>query len=132
MPMNETRDRGGFALEPLAPRRADERIGQHLDRHQPIQASIASPVHLTHPARADQRLDLIGAERAAPREGHRLSSSRTRSMGIASAVPMAERTAVAWKSELYTASSVASSAASNSGDVASVGSTVRARGAVSL
>ena len=62
----------------------------------------------------------------------RLSNSRTRSIGIASAVPKRDVTVVAWNSELYTASSVASSAASNSGDVASVGRTLRGCGAVSL
>src|SRR5437773_7234212 len=65
-------------------------------------------------------------------QAQRFSSSRTRSIGIASAVPFAERTLVAWKRELYTASSVASSAASKSGEVASGGSIVRPRGAVSL
>ena len=50
---------------------------------------------------------------------------------MASAVPNFDDTVVAWKSELYTASSVASSTASNSGETASVGSTRRARSSVS-
>src|SRR4051812_37670089 len=61
-----------------------------------------------------------------------LRSSRMRSIGIASAEPIADCTVVAWNSELYTASSVASSAASNSGDIASGGRMVRARAPAAL
>ena len=59
------------------------------------------------------------------------SSARTPSIGIASATPNLDLTVVARNSELYTASSVASSAAWKRGDTASVGSDLRARGAVS-
>src|ERR1051325_351688 len=68
----------------------------------------------------------------ARRPRQRLISSRIFSIGIASALPNRDVTVVAWKRALYTASSVASSAASKKGDIASGGSTARARAFVSL
>src|SRR6266852_1319783 len=63
---------------------------------------------------------------------HFFKRARTFSIGMASADPDVDVTLVACSSELYTASSVASSAASNSGEVASVGSVAGGRAAISL
>ena len=42
--------------------------GDDLDRHIPAQAGVAGPVDLAHPARADRREDLVGAESRAGSE----------------------------------------------------------------
>ena len=42
---------------------------QHLDRDVPVELR-PRPVHLAHPARAERRKDLVGAESRAEGEGH--------------------------------------------------------------
>src|SRR5258708_35742452 len=110
-------------------------VGQQMGR-QHLVAVVLEPLA---DRASGQDAAAIAADRTGEIDGHwslvlgqRFSNSRTRSIGIASAVPFAERTVVAWNSALYTASSVASSAASNSGEAASGGSVTRARPAASL
>ena len=61
--MRELRDRLRLALEALAHlgRRRHVRR-QHLDRHRPLQPRVPRLVDLPHPARAERRQDLVGAE----------------------------------------------------------------------
>ena len=50
----------------------DERCGrQDLDRHRAVEPRVARPVDLAHPARAERRDDLVGAQAFPGREGHR-------------------------------------------------------------
>ena len=39
-----------------------QRLRQHLDRHLAPEPRVPRPVHLAHPARAERREDLVGAE----------------------------------------------------------------------
>ena len=43
-------------------------FGKHLDRHLALEPRVLRPVDLSHPARAEQREDLVGAEAGAGRE----------------------------------------------------------------
>ena len=54
-------DGAGFALEALT-----ETLHRNFDGNVAVQASIASPVHLTHPAPADGSEDFMGAEGVPP------------------------------------------------------------------
>ena len=61
--MRERRDRLRLALEP------GERVGigrdglrKHLDRDVPLELRVPRPIHLPHPARAEGREDLVGAQ----------------------------------------------------------------------
>ena len=69
--MVERGDGPRFALEPLAPIRVGRvRLRQHLDRHHAIEARVAGPVHLPHPALADEVQRFICAETNAVGQGH--------------------------------------------------------------
>ena len=63
MRVRELRDRLRLALEPLPDLgRRREMRRQHLDRDRPLEPRVARLVDLAHPARADRREDLVGAE----------------------------------------------------------------------
>ena len=49
-------------------------LRQDLDRHGPLEARVARLVDLSHPAGADRREDLVGAEAGARSEGHSRNS----------------------------------------------------------
>src|SRR5262249_20514961 len=53
---------------------ADERFGQHLQRHVTLQLRVARAVHHTHTTGADGRGDLIGAEFCADGDGQSTTS----------------------------------------------------------
>ena len=60
-----------LALEPLLEVGVGgDVLGEDLDGDGAVQAGVAGFVHLTHPARADGREDLVWAERGAGSEGH--------------------------------------------------------------
>jgi hypothetical protein len=61
------------AVEPLGGRRPLGRDELHGDGA--AEAGVVGAVHLAHPARADQVLDLVGAELGFGGEGHRLTST---------------------------------------------------------
>ena len=74
--VRERGNRAGLALEPR------ERVGiagkirrDRLHRDVAAQARIAGAIHLAHPARAQQRDDLIGTERRARLDTHRATPS---------------------------------------------------------
>ena len=94
--MRQRRDRQGLALEPRQGIRIRrERLRQHLDRHLALQLRIPRPVHLSHPARAQRRDDLVGPEARSGRQRHlaardellepRVLAQRDRSWGRSSA-----------------------------------------------
>ena len=61
--MRQRRDRQGLALEPR--QRVGirgQRLRQDLDRHVASQLRVPRPIHLSHPARAQRRQDLVGPE----------------------------------------------------------------------
>ena len=58
-------DGAGFALEALS-----ETLHRNFDGNVAVQAGIASPVHLAHPALADGPEDFVGAEAGASSESH--------------------------------------------------------------
>ena len=65
--VGERRDGARLALESLPPLRIRGHLRrQHLQRDRPTQPRIASAIHLTHAAGANQRLDF---ERAEPHPG---------------------------------------------------------------
>ena len=65
-----------LALEALAELRVDgEMRRQHLDRDRALEPRVARPVDLAHPARADRRDDLVGAEPSAGTERHGCAAS---------------------------------------------------------
>jgi len=75
--MIERARRLGFLLEaPQTIRIRREGGEQHLDRDVALQPLIPRPVHLPHPARADGREDLVGAEAGTRREAHGLRPNR--------------------------------------------------------
>ena len=53
-------------------------IGQHLERHLPLQPGIPRPIDLSHPAGAEQRYDFVRSESNARTQGHVLDSARDR------------------------------------------------------
>ena len=67
------RDRPRLALEALRALRASAARcgGQHLDRDGALEPRVARLVDLAHPARAERREDLVGAEPGPGGEGHR-------------------------------------------------------------
>ena len=46
-----------------------ERFGEHLHRDVPLEPRVPGAVHLAHPARAEQRLDLVWAQACAGGNG---------------------------------------------------------------
>ena len=71
MGMIHRRHGARFLLESAPPLGVGRDVGrQHLDGHGPIESRVAPLVDLAHPARADERDDLIRAEARAGREGH--------------------------------------------------------------
>ena len=63
----------GFALEARQPVGIGrERLGEHLQRHVPVELGVAGLIHLTHAAFADLGGDLVDAEARAGTECHRL------------------------------------------------------------
>ena len=56
-------------------------LGKNLDRDVPIELRVPRPVHLTHPARAEGRKDLVGAQAGAGRECHRNAASNCIRLG---------------------------------------------------
>ena len=61
--MLERGNGAGLALEPRAPLRIRRHVGrQHFDRDRPIEPRVAGLVDFAHPARAEQREDLVRAE----------------------------------------------------------------------
>ena len=69
--MVQSPDRPGFLLEPAQPLRIGRhRLGQHLDRHLASEPRVLRPIHLPHPARAERREDLVGAQTGAGCQGH--------------------------------------------------------------
>ncbi len=76
--VGQRRDRLRLALEALAQLRVvRERRGQDLDRDGAAEARVPRLVDLSHPARADGRLDLVGAE----------TGSRCNAQGCAEPIP---------------------------------------------
>ena len=54
----------GFPLEAGQPVRVGrERLGQHLERHVPVERGVASLIHLAHTALTNQANDFVRAER---------------------------------------------------------------------
>ena len=69
--MRELRDRLGLPLETLPKIPAPgESVRQHLDRDDPLEPRVPRPIDLSHPARAEGREDLVGAETGADGECH--------------------------------------------------------------
>ena len=69
--MVDSRDDARFAVEALAYAGIDgQRRGQNLDGDGAIQAGVGRLVDLPHPAGANQRHDLVGAETRTRIEGH--------------------------------------------------------------
>jgi len=66
-----------FALEALAPRWIRRELWrQDLDGDRPVEPGVARPIHLAHPALAEQPLDDVGTQPVARRQragGHDLS-----------------------------------------------------------
>src|SRR5580658_11110072 len=61
----------GFAIETLPGLGiVREMTWQDLDRDRAVQASVLRSIHLSHPARADGREDLIRAEASSGGKGH--------------------------------------------------------------
>ena len=71
----QRRNRAGFALETL-PRvgRVGEMLRQNFDRDGAIQASVARPIDLAHPACPERSGHLVRAEPGTWREAHRVLS----------------------------------------------------------
>ena len=70
MGMRESCDRAGFAVEPVAKVLvALERRREHFDGNNAIEAHVARPIDVTHPALADLRDDLIRTEMRADHHG---------------------------------------------------------------
>ena len=66
--------RAGLALESLEPFRARRHLRrQHLESHVAAELRVPRAVHLSHPARADRREDLVGPEAGAGRKCHRVA-----------------------------------------------------------
>ena len=69
--MLERGNRAGLALEPRAPLRIGRHVGrQHFDGDRAIEPRVAGRVDFAHPARAERREDLVGAEARAGGESH--------------------------------------------------------------
>jgi hypothetical protein len=45
-------------------------LRKNLDRNGPIKPRVPRPIHLSHPASAERREDLLGSELASGRERH--------------------------------------------------------------
>lgn len=61
--MVERRENFGFALKPGEPVRVcGHRLGQHLDRHRPLQVGVRGAIDLTHSARTNVGSDVIRTE----------------------------------------------------------------------
>ena len=58
--VGQARDRACFAVEPFAELRVSrQRVGEDLDRDRAIQPRVARFLDLAHPARAEQRENLV-------------------------------------------------------------------------
>ena len=57
-------------------------LGQNLDRDVPVELPVPRPVHLPHPARAERREDLVGAEARAGGKRHFRPSTMYRSDSV--------------------------------------------------
>ena len=69
--MIERRQRARLALEPRQPVGVrGERVGEHLDRHVPLQPRVARAIDDTHPARSQRSDDLVGPDAGAGAERH--------------------------------------------------------------
>ena len=69
--MIEARQSARFPLEAKPPLFVfEELLRQYLDRDVSREARVSRPVHLPHPARAERREDLVGAEVCAGGERH--------------------------------------------------------------
>ena len=67
----ERGDRAGLALESRAPLRIGRHVGrQHFDGDRAIEPRVAGLVDFAHPAGAERREDLVGAEAGAGGESH--------------------------------------------------------------
>ena len=65
-----------FALEAREPIRIARHVArQNLDRDVPPELRVASPVHLPHAARAEQRLQVISAQGVTAHGGGRISDA---------------------------------------------------------
>jgi hypothetical protein len=47
----------------------DERLGEDLDRHVPVELGVARPVDFTHAAGAQRRYDAVGTEKRPTSQG---------------------------------------------------------------
>ena len=75
--MVQARKRARFPLEARSSFFSlEELFRQDLDRHIAPELRVPCPVHLAHPARAERREDLVGAELRSSGERH-LSPSTT-------------------------------------------------------
>ena len=72
-----------LALEPRQPLGVlGHRLRQDLDRDLAVELGVPRPVHLSHPARAERRQDLVGAELRSRGETHRRPSATYRSLRV--------------------------------------------------
>lgn len=77
--MIEARDCARLALESRAHfGLGREMLGQHLDRHAPVEPRVARAVHLAHAARTGRCEDLVGTEPGAEGQGHPPTVSQDR------------------------------------------------------
>jgi hypothetical protein len=58
---------------------AGDALGQHLDRHFPLEPRVACPVDLAHPAGAERRDDLVRSQPRSGGESHFLPVGDSRS-----------------------------------------------------
>ena len=72
--MVQRRDRPALALHSLLEFRRRRKVGsKNLHRHGAVEASVTSTINFSHAARAQRRLDFVGAELRARGKSHRLA-----------------------------------------------------------
>ncbi len=90
--MREGGDRLRLPLEARERRGvAGDALGKDLDRDVPVEPRVPRPVDLAHPARAERRQDLVGAETCPGWECHRMTVSDSMPPGRAKRIGRGER-----------------------------------------
>ena len=75
--VRKLRDRPGLPLESLPRLGGKREMGrQHLDRHRAFESRVPGPVDLAHPAGAERREDLVGAETGSGAKCHGTTRER--------------------------------------------------------